>query len=164
MATAKQRAWRAKFAKLYGRKKTRSTSTRSPSKGRTTMARRKSSKRRTVGARVGRSYRKFRAHRSGVIPVMDTLHGIYTLDGMTDGRIHQAGENYLGAVAGTSGMSFDNGNAHLAKGASWALKNPKGALMGGFKNFAEVWVARKVMGLVGIPRTVKLLGKKIQVR
>lgn len=162
MATAKQIAWRKKFAARYGKGKKGPKKTRSPKKG-STMARRRSYTKK-VGRRIGRRASSFRRSRAGVIPLVDTLHGIYTLDGMSDGRVHQAGENFIGAVAGQSGMSFDNGIAHLNKGAQYALQNPSKAVIGGMKNFATVYVARKVLGIFGVPKTIKVLNKRIQVR
>ena len=108
--------------------------------------------------------RRFLGRRKGVIPLADGLTAIYTLDGMTDKRVGAAIENGIGAIAGTPGMSFENGLAHLQKGFSYAIKNPKDAFTNGAKNLALATLIRKGLGWVGVPRTVNFLGKKIQVR
>lgn len=167
MATAKQIAWRRTFAARYGKKKGRSKAKAAArtSKGGTPMARR----RRTLRSAPRRAYRAARSHvyhrRSGsfVVPWADALHGIYTLDGATDKRISAAGVNVIQGITGSGGGSFDNAIAHVGKGVEYATQNPQKAITGAVKNFATVYVVRKAMGFIGIPKTVKVT-KKIRIQ
>jgi len=146
------KGWRAYRASKSRRKTPKASTSRPAPKRGTTMPKRKG------------AVKRFFARRSKAVPLADGLTAFYALDGMTDKRVSAAAVNVVGAVAGTPGMSFQNAQDHAVKGVQYALNNPKDAITNGVKNFATVYLVRKVMGFIGIPRTVNLFGKRIQVR
>ena len=146
------KGWRAYRASKGKAKKKKSTS--SPKKGKP-MARRRSIRSRA---------RRFIGRRKGVVPLADAITAVYVLDGMTDKRVGAAITNGVGAIAGTPGMSIENAGQHLVKGIDNVVKDPKKALVEGAKNGAFAFLLRKGLSIIGVPRTINFLGKKIQTR
>lgn len=177
MATAKQLAWRKKFAARYGGKKKEAKARTSPrtSQGGNTMARRRSSRRkspRRVYASVRRRYvRRTSAGRVYTLPTIDILHGIYTADGVFNNQVSKTGISIVDGVAGmlgTTSTSWDPVKTvtdNAKNGLDYAMKDPKKAVIGGVKNFGTLYLLRAGLKWVGVPKSVKVTKKfRLQVR
>jgi len=173
MATAKQIAWRKKFAQRYGRgrkAKAKAQRSRSPSREMTTTARRRSrgrrSPRRSVASTIRRRVYR-RSTREFIIPAADLATGLAFGDGACGpGKRVSATIINVGAGAlGVSGYSIDNGIAHATKGATQFMENPATGIINGIKGAAPVLVYRFVARKIGIPKSVRIFkGLRVQVR
>ena len=114
--------------------------------------------------RARRAVRRFARARSKTIPVVDVLHGVYTLDGMSNNAASQTVKNVASILTGPSSLSTKSIETSVKNGVTYAVDHPKEAVLGGVKNFAVGYLLRKGAGLF-LPRSVKLFGKwRIQVR
>jgi len=117
-----------------------------------------------VRRRARKAYRKFARSRTNTIPLIDGLQAVYTLDGMSGNRASLAVGQAVGVVTGKT-ASLDLPLKTAQDGLDYAMADPKRAVVGGVKNFAMVYLGRKVLGFIGIPKSVKLFGKyRLQVR
>lgn len=115
-----------------------------------------------VRRRARRALKRAIRHRTNTIPVVDVLHGIYTLDGFTNGQASTLVKDGVGLMTGTTGTNKIENDINA--GVTYVTSKPKEAIIGGIKNFAVGHVARKVAGLF-LPRSAKLFGKwRIQLR
>lgn len=147
-----KKGWAA-YRKKKGASKTRKKSS-SPAKKGNRMVRRRRS--------IRRAARRFVKARSKTIPVVDIIHGVYTLDGLTNGAASKVVDDGVGLLTGTTGTNkLEN---DLKAGVNYMTSKPKDAVLGGAKNFAIVYLVRKAASFV-LPSSVKLFGKyRIQVR
>lgn len=173
MATAKQIAWRKKFALRYGKKKGRSkakAATRTP-KGGNTMARRRLTRRSPRRARSAASYIRRRVYRRSskefIFPAADLATGFSFLDGaMGPGKratstVLNVG---LGAI-GAKGYSIDNGIEHAKIGATQFASDPAMGLINGVKASLPVLAYRWGAKKLGIQKSYRIFkGFRVQVR
>lgn len=171
MATARQIAWRRKFAARYGKKKGKAKRKASPrtSKGGTSMARRRSTRRKAPRSLVSYARRRVyrRSSKEFILPAADFATGISFGDGMcgpgkrVSATILNVG---LGAV-GAKGYSIDNGIEHAKIGATQFASDPAKGLINGIKGAAPVLVYRWAAKKIGIPKSVRIFkGFRVQVR
>jgi hypothetical protein len=113
--------------------------------------------------RARRAVRRAIHARSKTVPLVDAIHGIYTLDGITNGAASKTIKATAGVITG-QGTSTKAIESNIMSGVNYVADYPKDAVIGGIKNFATGHLIRKAAGLF-LPRSVKLFGKwRIQVR
>ena len=113
--------------------------------------------------RARRAVRRFVKSRSHTVPIVDMVHGVYTLDGLTGNRASRTVSDGVGVLFGTTSTKVVEND--VKESIDYVTRNPKDAVLGAAKNFTLLHFGRKALGWLGIPKSVKLFGKyRIQVR